>query len=98
MSVSRILGGRAPGTRVTRISDGLILVSVPVADSLDAPEASALTESERAVAALAATGLSNADIARRRKCSARTVANQLAAVYRKLGVTSRRELRARFGS
>ncbi len=37
-------------------------------------------------------GASNQDIARTRGVSVRTVANQLAAVYRKLGVRSRAEL------
>jgi DNA-binding CsgD family transcriptional regulator len=53
-----------------------------------------LTPSERAVALLAARGASNAEIARARGTSARTVANQLAEVFRKLGVGSRSELAA----
>lgn len=56
---------------------------------------STLTRAEAEVARLAAGGHSNAVIARTRKVSARTVANQLASVYRKLGVTSRTELAAR---
>jgi len=95
VGVSKILGGRTPGTRVTHLNDRLVLVSVPIATELDAPDAAALTQSERAVAALAASGLSNQAIARRRRCSARTVANQLSAVYEKLGLKSRRQLRAR---
>jgi DNA-binding CsgD family transcriptional regulator len=96
VGVSKILAGRTPGTRVTRLSDRLVLVSVPIATELDAAESAALTKSERAVAALAASGLSNEAIARRRRCSARTVANQLASVYAKLGLKSRRELSSRF--
>jgi DNA-binding CsgD family transcriptional regulator len=53
-----------------------------------------LTGAERAVALMAAGGASNADIARARCTSARTVANQLAQVFRKLGVGSRGELAA----
>ena len=42
-------------------------------------------------------GLANAAIARRRGTSARTVANQVASIFRKLGVQSRAELAARWG-
>ena len=97
MADSRILGGKIPGTRVTRLGENLILVSVPVGETLERPEAASLTPSEHAVAALAARGFSNTEIARRRRCALRTVANQLAAVYTKLGVGNRRELKARFG-
>jgi DNA-binding NarL/FixJ family response regulator len=94
---SRTLSGKVPGTRVTRLTDNLVLVSVPIAATLERPEAATLTPSEHAVAALAACGHSNPEIARRRHCAVRTVANQLAAVYEKLGVKGRRDLRARFG-
>jgi DNA-binding CsgD family transcriptional regulator len=57
----------------------------------------ALTPAEATVAALAAAGLSNDDIARERSSSPRTVANQLANVFRKLGVASRLELYAHAG-
>ena len=57
-----------------------------------------LTAAERAVALLALRGLTNRDIARLRGVSARTVANQLASVFRKMGVGSRRELVARMGA
>jgi DNA-binding CsgD family transcriptional regulator len=53
-----------------------------------------LTPSERAVAILCARGLSASEIARVRDVSSRTVVNQLAQVYKKLGVRSRRELTA----
>jgi DNA-binding NarL/FixJ family response regulator len=51
-----------------------------------------LTSAQREVAELAARGLSNDDIARRRACAPRTVANLLVAAYRRLGVGSRAEL------
>jgi DNA-binding CsgD family transcriptional regulator len=57
-----------------------------------------LTAAERAVALLALRGLTNRDIARLRRVSTRTVANQLASVFRKMGVGSRRELVARMGA
>ena len=52
-----------------------------------------LTPAETAVVALAIEGYSNDEIGRVRGCSARTVANQLAAVYVKTGVSGRRGLR-----
>lgn len=67
------------------------VLSVPLHDgSLVA----VLTAAEREVAALAAAGLGNAAIARCRGTSERTVANQMAAILRKLKVGSRYELAA----
>jgi DNA-binding CsgD family transcriptional regulator len=54
-----------------------------------------LSEAERDVVARALLGASNAQIGRARKTAARTVANLLARAYRKLGVSSRRELAAK---
>ena len=51
-----------------------------------------LTERESEVATLAASGLSNKEIAVRLGTSPRTVGNQLQSVYQKLGVSSRSEL------
>ena len=51
-----------------------------------------LTASERAVLDLLLRGLSDREIARQRGRSHRTVANQIAAIYTKLGVHSRLEL------
>lgn len=51
-----------------------------------------LTRCEAEVVRMVCDGSSNADIASRRGVSVRTVANQLAAVFRKLGVGSRSEL------
>lgn len=56
------------------------------------PDDAALTPAERAVVALALGDLSNRAIAARRRTSPRTVANQLASAYAKLGVSSRAEL------
>ena len=50
-----------------------------------------LTQSEAELAAALLAGPSNAELARRRKRSINTVRNQLAALYKKLGVASRRE-------
>jgi DNA-binding NarL/FixJ family response regulator len=95
MGIPRVLAGRKEGTRITRLAKGLILVSVPVDAPLDA-SADKLGKAEKAVVELVLRGLSNAAIARERDCSPRTVANQIASAYKKLGVASRRELFARF--
>jgi DNA-binding CsgD family transcriptional regulator len=95
VGISRILARPPKGARVTRINSRLLLISVPVTPALESPETAALTKAERAVVDLALGGLSNAEIARRRRSSPRTVAGQLAAAYRKLGIGSRRELTAK---
>lgn len=53
-----------------------------------------LSRREREIALMAARGLSSKEIAERAHVSVRTVGNHLGKVYVKLGVTSRRELRA----
>lgn len=53
-----------------------------------------LTAAERDVLELLRRGMTNAEIARLRERSARTVANQVASILRKSGVTSRRGLAA----
>lgn len=53
-----------------------------------------LSECELSVVLLAANGRSNQEIAFIRRASVRTVANQLASAYRKLGGASRARLRA----
>jgi DNA-binding CsgD family transcriptional regulator len=58
------------------------------------PSLPGLSAAEASVAALALEGRSNAEIARARGSAERTVANQLAAAYRKLGIGSRLELYA----
>jgi DNA-binding CsgD family transcriptional regulator len=56
-----------------------------------------LTAAERDVLRRALDGLSTRAIAQERGTSPRTVAHQLAAIYAKLGVRCRRELRAQRG-
>ena len=53
-----------------------------------------LTETERRVAELAATGLSNREVAERAFIAPKTVGNVLGRVYEKLGIHSRAELGA----
>jgi DNA-binding NarL/FixJ family response regulator len=58
--------------------------------------AAELTDAERAVVAAVLEGRTNAAIASMRGTSPRTIANQVAAVFRKLGVRSRTELATKF--
>jgi DNA-binding NarL/FixJ family response regulator len=51
-----------------------------------------LSPAERLTAWYVAQGLSNGEVARRRGVACRTVANQVASILRKLGVTSRCEI------
>ena len=55
-----------------------------------------LSPAESEVVQLAASGLSNSQIANARRKSLRTIANQLASAFRKLGIRSRLELFAIF--
>lgn len=73
----------------------LCVISYPTT-APDLRAAGSLTAAEIAVAELAIAGLTNAEIARRRRTSPRTVANQMAALLRKLGCGSRRELAVRY--
>ena len=61
-----------------------------------APEG--LTDTERRVAELAATGLSNREVAERAFLAPKTVGNVLGRVYEKLGIHSRAELGALLAS
>jgi DNA-binding NarL/FixJ family response regulator len=65
----------------------LVVVRLPDAEPL-----SAFRPSERAVAEAIVDGLSNAEIARTRGTSQRTVANQVASLFQQLEVQSRAEL------
>lgn len=93
-TVRSVLEGSDDPVQITALHDDLVLLSVPLAPPrtrLTGAE-SQLTAAERSVIELALAGLSNSEIAERRRSSARTIANQLAAVYKKLGVSGRREL------
>lgn len=72
-------------------------VEVVLLSFTPAPRAQ-LTEAERDVALAVTRGLSNAQIGRLRNASPRTIANQVAAIMKKLEVSSRVELAAHFGA
>lgn len=73
--------------------------AVPVrgADAVRAPLIEPLTPAEDEVRKLAEGGATNSQIARARRTSVRTVANQMASILRKLGARSRAELTLKSG-
>ena len=80
------------GPKLTRFrlgSEELVVLSYP---SVSARSVSGLTPAETEVLELILAGESNARIAERRGTSVRTTANQVAAIFQKLGVSSRTEL------
>lgn len=83
----------APRSRTGAVElGGARFVYLAVDDRLPAAALERLSPAEAAVARLVAEGFSNEAIARARGVSPRTVANQLASTYAKLGVGSRVEL------
>jgi len=92
-------GGKKPalvapsGMRSSRFAiadDEYLVLSYPIEDDIVLPDS--LTDAERAVAVLLLRGMSLRAIAKQRKTSPRTIANQSRSIYRKLGVGSRLEL------
>jgi DNA-binding CsgD family transcriptional regulator len=83
------------GPTVTTIEVGGERLFVIALDAPAVPSPDRLSPSERDVAARVLAGESNAEIARARGVAVRTIANQIASIFRKLGVGSRAELAAR---
>lgn len=81
---------KVPGRDVNMVRVGSYVLLSWSKDS-----APVLTEAETAVVLLAMAGRRNNEIASERNVSVRTVANQLASAYRKLGVRSRFDLAAK---
>jgi DNA-binding CsgD family transcriptional regulator len=69
----------------------IVLISPPVSEELPA----GLSLAERDVLRSLLRGESNAQVAARRRTALRTTANQVASIFRKIGVASRAELAAR---
>ena len=76
--------------RLGAAEDELVVFSFPLGGSR-----AGLTPAEREVLRSLLDGMTRASIARARATSERTVANQIASIFRKLGVHSRSELAAR---
>lgn len=76
--------------------DEFVLLSWPT-PARAPPGDELLTPAEHEVLALVVTGATNAQVARARGTSVRTVANQMARLFDKLGAGSRYELIQRFG-
>jgi DNA-binding NarL/FixJ family response regulator len=85
------LASRWRGWRVVQIEDLQNRLGLQISD---APEgAPALTAREREVALLIAAGLTNAELARRLYISPKTAAVHVSSILRKLGVSSRTEVK-----
>jgi DNA-binding CsgD family transcriptional regulator len=78
------------GVRFEAVAGEMAVLSFPIDEGEGALVS--LTNAEHEVVLAVERGESNAEIARARGTSARTVANQLAKVFKKLGVSSRAEL------
>jgi DNA-binding NarL/FixJ family response regulator len=86
-------GGTARGPSIAEVEiEGVeyVVLGFPSADELDGR----LSPSELEVARMLLRGASYREIARRRRRSIGTIAKQVSAVFRKLGVRSRAELAA----
>jgi DNA-binding CsgD family transcriptional regulator len=79
-----------PDLQALQSDDGEVVILSFAIPEGEQPQALSPVESE--IVALVLQGHSNSEIARLRGTSARTVANQVASVFRKLGVRSRLEL------
>jgi DNA-binding CsgD family transcriptional regulator len=80
------------GLEAYELTPGKVLFVHPFAATL---EDARLSPAEREVVALLLQGRDNASIARLRGTSVRTIANQVASIFSKLGVHSRSELAVR---
>lgn len=87
---------RARGARFEHEGVTYAVLELPAPDlERPTPDGPALTAAERAVVELLLRGYSNEQIAQARGRSARTIANQLAGLYRRYDVGSRVELVAK---
>ncbi|HWZ88888.1 MAG TPA: helix-turn-helix transcriptional regulator [Polyangiaceae bacterium] len=86
--------GKLYATRFYLGTDEYVMLSLP---ALDIPTPEGLTQSEALVFRAILAGRTNHEIATAKRRSFRTVANQVATVFRKLNVTSRVELIVKYG-
>ena len=77
--------------------DAFGVLVFPLGGPSVSPPPTNLTPSEQSVMQLMLEGKSNQEIAKERRTAVRTVANQVASIFKKLGVGSRAELYA-FGA
>lgn len=82
---------RPRNLRSKRLRDNIVMFSF-------AMPATRLSSAERTIALQILLGWSNARIARARGVSTRTIANQIASLLKRTGVTSRTELAGRFSA
>jgi DNA-binding CsgD family transcriptional regulator len=80
--------------RIDAGDSSVVILSYPIFDNV----LDSLAPAELDVVRRALAGASNLEIARARHTAVRTVANLLARAYRKLGVSSRRELAAKLAA
>ena len=85
-------GFRAKLAEVAISGETLLFGSFPL---INERQVQTLTQAEREIVAHLVAGSTNGDIAHRRHTSENTVANQVHAIFRKLGVHSRAELATR---
>ena len=93
-SIWRSMEGEAVSVRM---DDNLELLLCIERGSGEAPP-SALSKAEREVMEELVRGKTNAQISELRGVAERTVANQVASIFKKLGLNSRQELAAKYGS
>jgi DNA-binding NarL/FixJ family response regulator len=92
LELAAFFSPNGPSARLADIGLGEEQLLVASEDLVDLTQLAQLTAAEREVATALLAGATLADIALKRQTSERTVANQVQAIYRKLGVGSRLEL------
>lgn len=90
----RLPAAPPPTLEAYELEPGKVVFVYPLAK----PSVEGLTPAEAHVLSLLLDGHDNASIAEARSTSARTIANQVAEIFRKLGVASRAELAAKLGA
>ena len=92
MKTRRKRAARSSAGRSFRIGQSTFVVLSFPAPPRSADRLAVLSPAERAIARAVAEGLTNRAIAERRGRTERTIANQIHAIYKKLGIEARVEL------